>query len=168
MHRRCMIHRFGRPAVIHLFRAALRRVSIGLGVILCGCTGSAPLHRFVFDPASLASQAITLELHKGQRLSFWNSLDLSFAEEAGVAFMISILPADGAWERVVTCDALKPSMTFMSTETVLQGRISQSWKTARMRCSYGPVQQNQSVTISVEPELSGQVVVRRLVLEIKG
>ena len=102
------------------------------------------------------------------RLSFWNSLDLSYEQGSSVVFRVSIQPQDAPSPTTeVECDALDPSMTLMSTKTQLQDRVNQSWKVARMRCGYGPVAGDQRLQVTAVPVLPGSVEIRRLVLELK-
>lgn len=139
----------------------------GVAALLVGCSGGELLQRFTFEPDAIKPQQTTLTLRKGERLQFWNSLDLSYQSGLTLAFNISLKPKGVGEESRLICDALNPSMTFMSTKVQVQDSISQAWKQARMRCGFGPLTQDQTLTITAVPQASGPVQIKRLILEVK-
>ena len=142
-------------------------LTIGCLSLLTGCMGGELLHRFTFSPEAIEAQNTSLTLGKGERLQFWNSLDLSYQKGTELSFKIEVKPDNGKEASVVICDALNPSLTIMSATVERNSSISQSWKQARMNCSFGPLPETQTVTITAWPVASGPVQVKRLILELK-
>ena len=70
--------------------SGMKRLFFLVPLLLTGCTGGEPLHRFVFDPEAMSPQTTTLILEKGEKLSFWNSLDVSCKQPVTLQFYISI------------------------------------------------------------------------------
>ena len=141
--------------------------AMGAVLLLGACTGGEALKRFEFKSNAMGSQVATVNVPAGVKLSFWNSLDLSYEPGSSVVFKVSIQSQDASSPTEVECDALDPSMTVMSTTTQSQDRVNQAWKVARMRCGYGPVAEGQRLEVTVVPVLVGSVEIRRLVLELK-
>ena len=75
--------------------------------LLSGCTGGEPLHRFVFDPGAIAPQTTRLMVGAGEKLSFWNSLDVTYQTGTTLDFVINIKAEAGTTVEVL-CDALDP------------------------------------------------------------
>ena len=72
------------------------------------------MHRFTFDPETLAPQTTTLILDKGEKLNFWNSLDVTYKPPITLGFYITI-KAEKEPPTEIFCDALNPTLTFMSS-----------------------------------------------------
>ena len=138
-------------------------------LLLSGCTGGKALHQFVFEPAAIEPQTTRLTLEAGESLSFWNSLDVTYQTGTTLNFLISVKPEQGTAVEVL-CDALKPTTQFMTTTVTSGNVVSQSWKIAKMNCSYGPVDKTQAFTITAVPQADGPVPLEadRIVMEIKG
>ena len=137
--------------------------------LLSGCTGGEALHRFVFDPRGITPQSTTLTLGAGEKLSFWNSLDVTYQVDTTLDFVINISPESGTPVKVV-CDALNPTSQFMSLTHTTGNTIRKSWKLAQMNCGFGPVDKRQPFTITVVPKANGTLPLEasRIVLELKG
>ena len=129
--------------------------------------GGELLHRFTFSPEAIEAQQTRLTLAKGERLQFWNSLDVSFQPGTTLTFKIGVKPDNANEASTITCDALNPSLTIMSATVEVNNSISQSWKMARMNCGFGPLPETQTITITALPDASGPVQVKRLILEVK-
>ena len=142
-------------------------LTIGCLSLLTGCMGGELLHRFTFSPEAIEAQQTSLSLRKGERLQFWNSLDVSYQKGTALTFKIGVKPDNGKEESTVICDALNPSLTIMSATVEHNSSISKSWKQARMNCSFGPLSDTQTVSITAVPAASGPVQVKRLILEVK-
>ena len=142
-------------------------LTIGGLSLLAGCMGGELLHRFTFSPEAIEAQQTSLSLRKGERLQFWNSLDVSYQKGTELTFKIEVKPDNGKEESTVVCDALNPSLTIMSASVERNSSISKSWKQARMNCSFGPLSETQTVSVSALPVATGQVQVKRLILEMK-
>ena len=138
-------------------------------LLLSGCTGGEALHRFVFDPGGITPQTTKLTLGAGEKLSFWNSLDVTYQAGTTLDFVININPESGTPVKVV-CDALDPTSQFMSSTFTTGNTIRKSWKLAQMNCGFGPVNKSQSFTITVVPKANGTAPLEasRIVLELKG
>lgn len=147
----------------------MKRLFFLVPLLLTGCTGGEPLHRFVFDPEAMSPQTTTLILEKGEKLSFWNSLDVSYKPPVTLQFYISIKAEKEAPVEVL-CNALSPSLTFMSSTIEKVNHVAKSWKLARMTCDFGPIDKKKAVTITAAPKAEGigTLTVDRLVLELKN
>ena len=147
----------------------MKRLFFLVPLLLAGCTGGEPLHRFVFDPEGVSPQTTTLMLEKGEKLSFWNSLDVTYKSPVTLQFYISIKAEKEAPAEVV-CNALSPTLTFMSSTIEKGNHVAESWKIARMTCEYGPIEKKKTVTITATPKAEGvgSIKVERLVLELKS
>ena len=147
----------------------MKRILFLVPLLLAGCTGGEPLHRFVFDTGEVSPQTTTLMLDKGEKLSFWNSLDMTYQPPATLQFYISIkVGKEDPVEAV--CNALNPTFTFMSSTIEKENHVAKSWKLARMTCEFGPIEKKQAVTITATPKAEGVGTLRvdRLVLELKN
>ena len=142
-------------------------LTIGGLSLLAGCMGGELLHRFTFSPEAIEAQQTSLSLRKGEHLQFWNSLDVSYQKGTALTFKIEVKPDNGKEESTVVCDALNPSLTIMSATVERNSSISKSWKQARMNCSFGPLSETQTVSVSALPVATGPVQVKRLILEMK-
>ena len=69
----------------------------------------------------------------------------------------------------ILCDALNPTLTFMSSTIEKGNYIDKSWKIARMNCKFGPIEKKQAVTITATPKIDGigTLQVNGLILELK-
>ena len=128
-----------------------------------------PLHRFVFAPEAVSPQTTTLMLETGEKLSFWNSLDVTNKPPVTLQFYISIKAEKEAPVEVV-CNALSPTLTFMSSTIEKENHVAESWKLARMTFEFGPIKKKKAVTITATPKAEGIGIIRvdRLVLELKN
>ncbi|CAK24705.1 hypothetical protein KQ296_01930 [Synechococcus sp. CS-197] len=134
---------------------------------MTGCSGGELLHRFTFSPEAIEAQQTNLSLRKGERLQFWNSLDVSYQKGTKLTFKIGLKPGNSKEESTVICDALNPSLTIMSSTVERNSSITKSWKQARMNCSFGPLSETQTISITALPAASGPVQVKRLILDVK-
>lgn len=143
-------------------------VSLVAPLLLSGCTGGEPLHRFVFDPEAIAPQTTTLTVGAGETLSFWNSLDLTYQMGTTLDFVINVNAEAGAPVEVL-CDALDPTVEVMTSTFTTGNIVRKSWKLAKMNCGFGPVEQTQSFTITAVPRAGGTAPLEasRIVLELK-
>lgn len=146
----------------------MKRLLFLAPLLLTSCTGGEPLHRFVFDSAEAVPQSTTLILQKGEKLSFWNSLDVTYKPPVTLEFYISIKTEEEAPVEVF-CNALNPTFIFMSSTIEKDNYVSKSWKLARMICEFGPIEKKKSVTITAAPKATGvdTLSIDRLVLELK-
>ena len=146
----------------------MKRVLFLVPLLLTGCAGGEPLHRFVFDPEAVIPQTTTLMLVKGEKLSFWNSLDVTYKPPVTLNFYITIKAEEEAPVEVL-CDALSPTLEFMSSTIEKENYVAKSWKIARMTCEFGPIEKKKAVTITAEPKAGGvgALTLDRLVLELK-
>ena len=137
-------------------------------LLIAGCTGGEPLHQFAFNE-TLDPQTTTLIVEKGETLSFWNSLNVAYRLPATLDFYITIKIENEPLIEIV-CDALNPTLTFMSSTTEREDYVEKSWKTARMKCEFGPIKEKKKVTITSAPKVSGTgtVQVKQLILELKN
>ena len=137
-------------------------------LLIAGCTGGEPLPQFAFNE-TLEPQTTTLTLEKGQNLSFWSSLNIAYKPPITLDFYITIKTEKGSLIEV-KCDALNPTLTFMSSTTQREDYVEKSWKIARMKCEFGPMEVKNKVTITSAPKLggTGTVQVNQLTLELKG
>ncbi|WP_255475492.1 hypothetical protein [Synechococcus sp. A15-127] len=126
------------------------------------------MHRFTFNPETLAPQTTTLILDKGEKLNFWNSLDVTYKPPITLGFYITI-KAEKEPPTEIFCDALNPTLTFMSSTIEKDNYIDKSWKIARMNCELGPIEEKQAVTITATPKADGigTLQVNGLILELK-
>ena len=147
----------------------MKRLFFLVPLLLTGCTVGEPLHRFVFDPESMSSQTTTLILEKGEKLSFWNSLDVTYKPPVTLQFYISIKAEKDAPVEAL-CNALSRSLTFMSSTIEKVNHVAKSWKLVRMKCNFGPIDKKKAVTITAAPKAEGigTLTVDRLVLELKN
>ena len=127
------------------------------------------MHRFVFAPEAVSPQTTTLMLETGEKLSFWNSLDVTNKPPVTLQFYISIKAEKEAPVEVV-CNALSPTLTFMSSTIEKENHVAESWKLARMTFEFGPIKKKKAVTITAIPKAEGIGIIRvdRLVLELKN
>ena len=141
---------------------------LGTVIALTGCTGGEPLHRFTFNPETLAPQTTTLILDKGEKLNFWNSLNVTYKPPIALAFYISIKAEKGPATKIFR-DALNPTLTFTSLTIEKDNYVDKSWKIARMNCKFGPIEKKQAVTITATPKIDGigTLQVNGLILELK-
>ena len=141
---------------------------VGAVFTLIGCTGGEPLHRFTFDTESLAPQTTTLMLDKGEKVYFWNSLNVTYKQPASIAFHITIEPQNASSTEIL-CDALNPTLTFASVTIEKGNYVDKSWKIARMNCEYGPTTQQQTVTITATPKVDSIETLQfnELILDLK-
>ena len=141
---------------------------LGTVIALTGCTGGEPLHRFTFNPETLAPQTTTLILDKGEKLNFWNSLNVTYKAPIILAFYVTI-KAEKETATEILCDALNPTLTFTSLAVEKDNYVEKSWKIARMNCKFGPVEKKQEVTITATPKIDGigTLQVDGLILELK-
>ena len=137
-------------------------------LLIAGCTGGEPLHQFTFNE-TLEPQTTTLILEKSQKLNFWNSLNLAYKPPITLDFYITVKTEKESLIEV-ECDALNPTLTFMSSTTQREDYVEKSWKIARMRCESGPTEVKSKVTITSVPKLggTGTAQVNQLTLELKG
>ena len=137
-------------------------------LLIAGCTGGEPLHQFAFNE-TLEPQTTTLILEKGEKLSFWNSLNIAYKPPITLGFYIAIKIDKGPLIEVV-CDALNPTLTIMSSTTERKDYVEKSWKIARMKCEFGPIEEKKKVTITSAPKVGGTetVQVNQLILELKN
>ena len=137
-------------------------------LLIAGCTGGETLHQFAFNE-TLESQTTTLILEKGEKLSFWNSLNIEYEPPITLDFYITIEAEMGPLTEVV-CDALNPTLTFMSSTTEKKDYVEKSWKIARMKCEFGPIEKKKKVIITSAPKIggTGKVQVNQLILELKN
>ena len=137
-------------------------------LLIAGCTGGEPLHQFAFNE-TLEPQTTTLILEKGEKLSFWNSLNIGYEPPITLDFYITI-KAEMEPVTEVACDALNPTLTFMSSTTEKTGYTEKSWKIARMKCEFGPIEEKKKVIITSAPKIggTGKVQVNHLMLELKN
>jgi hypothetical protein len=137
--------------------------------LLTGCTGGEPVHQFVFDPEEVIPLTTTLMMEKGEKLSFWNSLDVSYKLPVTLQFNI-LIKAEGEAPVEVLCNALSPTFTFMSSTIEKENYVAKSWKLARMACEFGPIEKKKAVIITAVPKAEGVGMLRvdRLVLELKN
>ena len=96
------------------YPGGMKRLLFLVPLLLTGCTGGEPLHRFVFNPEEVIPQTTTLMLEKGEKLSFWNSLDVTYKSPVNLQFYISIKAEEEAPVKVL-CDALSPTLEFMTS-----------------------------------------------------
>ena len=70
----------------------------------------------------------------------------------------------------VSCDALNPTLTFMSSTIEKKDYVEKSWKIARMKCEFGPIEKKKKVIITSAPKIggTGKVQVNQLMLELKN
>ena len=66
--------------------------TIGCLSLLTGCSGGELLHRFTFSPEAIEAQQTNLSLRKGERLQFWNTLDVSYQKGTKLTFKIGLKP----------------------------------------------------------------------------
>jgi len=52
--------------------------------------GGELLHHFTFSPEAIEAQQTSLSLRKGERLQFWNSLDVSYQKGTALTFKIGV------------------------------------------------------------------------------
>lgn len=147
----------------------MKRLLFLVPLLLTGCTGGEPLHRFVFDTGEASLQTTTLMLDKGEKLSFWNSLNIAYKPPMTLDFYIAIKTEKEPLIEVV-CDALNPTLTFMSSTAESEDYVEKSWKIARMKCEFGPIEKKQKVTITSAPKVggTGTMQVNQLILELKN
>ena len=50
------------------------------------------MHWFVFNPEEVIPQTTTLMLEKGEKLSFWNSLDVTYKSPVNLQFTFQLTP----------------------------------------------------------------------------
>ena len=126
------------------------------------------MHQFAFNE-TLEPQTTTLILEKGEKLSFWNSLNIGYKPPITLDFYITI-KAEMEPVTVVACDALNPTLTFMSSTTEKTDYTERSWKIARMKCEFGPIEKKKKVIITSAPKIggTGKVQVNQLMLELKN
>ena len=105
-------------------------LTIGCLSLVTGCMGDELLHRFTFSPEAIEAQQTSLSLRKGERLQFWNSLDVSYQKGTELTFKIEVKPDNRKEKSTVICDALNPSLTIMSATVERNSSISKSWKGA--------------------------------------
>ena len=137
-------------------------------LLIAGCTGSEPLHQFAFNER-LDPQTTTLILEKGEKLSFWNSLNVAYKPPATLDFYVTIKTDNDPLIEII-CDALSPTLTFMSSTTEREEYVEKSWMTARMKCEFGPIKEKKKVTITSAPKVggTGTLQVKQLILELKN
>ena len=137
-------------------------------LLVAGCTGGEPLHQFAFNEA-LDPQTTTLILEKGEKLSFWNSLKAAYKLPTTLDFYITI-KAEKKPLINIACDALNPTLTFMSSTMKRDDYVEKSWKIARMKCEYGPSKEKKKVTITSAPNVggTGTIQVNQLILDLKN
>ena len=137
-------------------------------LLIAGCIGGEPLHQFTFNE-TLEPQTTTLILEKSQKLNFWNSLNLAYKPPITLDFYITVKTEKESLIEV-ECDALNPTLTFMSSTTQREDYVEKSWKIARMKCEFGPMEVKNKVTITSVPKVggTGTVQVNQLTLELKG
>ena len=150
----------------------MKRQSIfifGALISLTGCTGGEPLYRFIFNPETLVPQTTTLILDKGEKLTFWNSLNVTYKPPITLGFYITIT-AEREPPIEILCDALNPTLTFMSSTIEKGNYIDKSWKIARMKCEFGPIEKKKAVIITSTPKVNGigTLQINRLILELKN
>ena len=121
----------------------------------------------LFAASHFASGYTALE--KGEKLSFWNSLDVTYKPPVILQLYISIKAETEAPVEVV-CNALSPTLTFMSSTIEKGNHVAESWKLARMTFEFGPIKKKKAVTITAIPKAEGIGIIRvdRLVLELKN
>ena len=126
------------------------------------------MHKFAFNE-TLDAQTTTLIVEKGEKLSFWNSLNVAYRLPAALDFYVTIKIENEPLIEIV-CDALNPTLTFMSSTTEREDYVEKSWKTARMKCGFGPLEEKKKVTITSAPKVggTGTVQVKQLILELKN
>ena len=126
------------------------------------------MHQFAFNEA-LDPQTTTLKLEKGEKLSFWNSVNVAYKLPATLDFHITI-KAEKESLIDIACDALNPTLTFMSSTMERDDYVEKSWKTARMKCEYGPSKEKKKVIITSAPKVggTGTVQINQLILELKN
>ena len=127
-------------------------------LLIAGCTGSEPLHQFAFNE-TLDPQTTTLILEKGEKLSFWNSLNVVYKPPVILEFYVAIKTDNDPLIEIV-CDALSPTLTFMSSTIEREDYVEKSWKTARMKCEFGPIEEKKKVTIASAPKVGGTGIVQ--------
>ena len=127
------------------------------------------MHRFTFNPETLAPQTTTLILDKGEKLNFWNSLDVTYKPPITLGFYITI-KAEKKPPTEIFCDALNPTLTFMSSTIETGNYFDKSWKITRMKCEFGPIEKKKAVTITSTPKVNGigTLQINRLILELKN
>ena len=137
-------------------------------LLIAGCTVGEPLHQFTFNE-SLEPQNTTLILEKGEKLSFWNSLNIGYEPPITLDFYITI-KAEMEPLIEVSCDALNPTLTFMSSTIEKKDYVEKSWKIARMKCEFGPTEKKKKVIITSVPKFGGTGIVKvnQLMLELKN
>ena len=137
-------------------------------LLIAGCTGGEPLHQFAFDE-TLEPQTTTLILDKGEKLSFWNSLNIAYKPPITLDFYITIKAEMEPLIEVV-CDALNPTLTFMSSTSEKKDYAEKSWKIARMKCEFGPNEKKKKMIITSAPKVggTGRLQVNQLMLELKN
>ena len=142
---------------------------LGTVIALTGCTGGEPLHRFTFNPETLAPQTTTLILGKGEKLNFWNSLNVRYKPPIALAFYITI-KAEKKAATEIFCDALNPTLTFTGLTIEKDNYVDKSWNIARMNCEFGPINKKQTLTITATPKVDGigTLQVDGLILELKN
>lgn len=126
------------------------------------------MHKFTFNPESPAPQTTTLMLDKGDKVTFWNSLNVTYKQPNSIAFYITI-EAQNTPPTEILCDALNPTLTFASVTIEKGNYVDKSWKIARMNCEYGPTTQQQTVTITAIPKVDSIETTQfnQLILELK-
>ena len=137
-------------------------------LLIAGCTGGEPLHQFAFNE-TLEPQTTTLILEKGEKLSFWNSLNIAYKPPITLDFYITIKAEKEPLFKVV-CDALNPTLTLMSSTAEREDYVEKSWSIARMKCEFGPIEEKKKVTITSAPKVGGTgiVQVNQFILELKN
>ena len=126
------------------------------------------MHRFTFNPESPIPQTTTLMLDKGDKVSFWNSLNVTYKQPNSIAFYITI-EAQNTPPAEIFCDALNPTLTFASVTIEKGNYVDKSWKISRMNCEYGPTTQQQTVTITATPKVDSIETTKfhQLILELR-
>ena len=137
-------------------------------LLIAGCSGGETLHQFAFNE-TLDPQTKTLILEKGEKLSFWNSLNVAYDRSTTLDIYVTIKTEKEPTIEIV-CDALNPTLTFMSSTIERNSDVEKSWKTARMKCEFGPIGEQKKITITSTPKVGGTglMQVNRLILELKN
>lgn len=94
---------------------------------------------------------------------------MTYKSPIALVFYITI-KAEGKPPIEILCDVLNPPLTFMSSTIEKGNYIDKSWKIARMKCEFGPIEKKKAVTIISTPKVNGigTLQINRLILELKN
>ena len=112
------------------------------------------------------SDITTVEVHEGDRLSIWNSIDIEYYGDFDLQYTLELqLNSKPGMKKTV--DGKDPSIKMMSKDIKVQNKGQISWQSGRILSGI-TISEDGILSIRITPEIQGEdLTVKRNAIQIK-